>query len=189
MNNQIEVWSLKTRVFHTLIVFSVFVAFLTEDFEKIHQIAGYTILFLLIFRIYYSFRNGNKFEKLSQFFHSPKAISSFLFSVLKLKEERYLGHNPLAGIVMFSILIVLLLSFVSGSLGWALKDGEGLLSLFISIDFKVGEELLNIHENLTDLLLILVGFHLIGVVVSSILTGENLARVIFKDGLKRIKDE
>jgi cytochrome b len=185
MNNKVLVWSSKSRFFHSMLVVSVILAFLTEEFTMAHQFIGYTIFLLLIFRLYYGFTSINRFERLSELFHSPKDIFTFLLSVLKFKEKRYIGHNPMAGLVMFLMLITLFSLTVTGGVGLALKESEGLLSLFLSSNFKIGDIILEIHEGLTKLLLILLFFHLSGVVVSSILTKENLAKSIFVDGLKR----
>jgi cytochrome b len=180
-----DVWSWKIRLFHLLLVVSVATAFLTEDFEKIHEIVGYTTFLLVLWRVFYGFYTEDRYAKISQFFHKPSKIVSFFKSVLARKEERYLGHNPLAGAVMFTILITLLLSAISGASGFAMKEEEGFLSLWIGADFQLGELLLELHEISSNFILLLIAIHLSGVVVSSLLTRENLAKSIFTDGKKR----
>ncbi len=66
-----------------------------------------------------------------------------------------------------------------------MKEGEGLLSEYIAMNSKLGDNILDLHEILSKILLILVGFHLIGAIFSSILTRENLIKSIFIDGLKK----
>lgn len=185
MEKLVQIWSTPIRIFHSLLLISVVTAFLSEDFEELHEIVGYTIFILVVLRLIYGFISNNKYERLSHFFYSPKEMVEFAKSVLSLNEKRYLGHNPLAGVVMFTILITLIASAITGAFGFAMKEEEGFLSAFIEVNFKLGELLLNIHELLSDLLIVLVVFHLIGVAVSTILTGENYIRAIFKDGMKK----
>ncbi len=181
----VKIWSLPTRISHSLLVFFVAVAFLTEDFELIHEFAGFVILAVVIFRLYYGFTSKNSYEKISSFFYAPNKIFSFIKSVLIFKEEKYLGHNPLAGIVMLLIFLILILMAISGSVGYAMKEGEGVLSFLINMNSKLGDSLLDLHDILSKFLLVLIGFHLIGAIVSSILTRENLIKSIFINGLKK----
>ena len=184
-NSDIQIWNKFIRIFHALLFLLVTVAFLTEDFELTHEIVGYGVIFLVIFRIFYGIFTQDKFAKLSEFFHSSESILSFVLSVVKLKEQRFLGHNPLAGLVMFLMLFLLLASGISGILGFAMKEEEGFASQFINANFELGEKMLHMHEVTSNILLGLIAFHLIGVLLSSILTSENLAKSIFLHGKKR----
>jgi cytochrome b len=179
------IWNKFIRFFHLFLVLGILIAYLSEDFETLHEIVGYFVLIILVVRINYGFITKDKFAKLSGFFHSPKKIFSFIKSVLTFKEERYLGHNPLAGLVMFSIFLTIFVSVFSGIFGFAMKEEEGFASGFITPNFEFGEKLLELHEVSTDILLILIILHLIGVIISSILTKENLAKSIFIHGKKR----
>jgi cytochrome b len=179
------VWNKTIRTFHSLLILSILVAFLTEDFEVVHEVVGFFILLLILFRLTYGIFTKNRFAKISEFFHSPKNIFSFIKSVLTFKEKRYLGHNPLGGFVMFLMLILIVVIIFSGSLGFAMKEEEGIMALFVGANFQIGKALLDIHHISTNFLLVLIAFHLIGVAVSSILTRENLAKSIFFDGKKR----
>ncbi len=181
----IEVWSKPIRIFHSLLIMLIITAFLTEDFKKIHEVVGYMILSLIIFRIIYGLITKNIYEKLSSFFFSPKEILLFIKSVLQLNEKRYLGHNPLAGLVMIGIILTIIGMAISGGVGFAMKEEEGFLAMLVTPNFELGKTLLNLHELLSHILLILIGSHLMGVLVSSILTKENYLRAIFRDGKKK----
>ena len=181
----VEVWSKKVRIFHSLLILSIVVAFVLEDKKEIHEIAGYTALLLVLFRIFYGFVTKNRYEKLSSLFFPPSEIWAFVKSVMKLAEKRYLGHNPLAGLVMFAMLVTIATMAITGGVGYAMKEEEGILALFVTPNFELGKEVLDIHEILSKILLGLIGMHLMGVVVSSILTKENYIRAIFGDGKKK----
>jgi len=181
----IQVWSSPIRSFHILLILSILTLFLTEDFKKIHEITGLFVLFLIIFRITYGIITKNRYEKISTFFYGLSDIYKFIISILKQKEIRYLGHNPLAGIVMILMFLILIMMTISGVIGFAMKEEEGFFAFLITNNFELGKEILHIHHFLSNLLLALIGFHLIGVAVSSFLTKENLAKSIFITGLKR----
>jgi cytochrome b len=182
---KIDVWSRTIRLFHIFFVISITVLFFSEDFEELHEIVGYIALFLVLFRFWHGFSTKNQYAKNSEFFHSPKKIFSFLKSVMIFKEERYLGHNPMAGLVMFLILITTIISAISGAVGFAMKEEEGFAVALIEPNFELGKEILAVHTYSTDFLLVLIGLHLMGVLVSSVMTKENLAKSIFIDGKKR----
>jgi cytochrome b len=168
-----------------LLFISVTTAFLTEDFELLHEITGYLAIFLVIIRLIYGIFTKNRYAKLSEFFHSSDEVFNFIISIFKFKEKRYLGHNPLAGLTMFFMLFMILASGISGILGYSMKEEEGFASQFITANFELGEKMLHMHEVTSNVLLFLIIFHLIGVLVSSILTSENLAKIIFFTGKKR----
>ncbi len=75
----VKVWNLPTRISHSLLIFFVIVAFLTEDFERIHESAGFIILAIVMFRISYGLKTKNEYEKLSSYFYSPSKIIRFIF--------------------------------------------------------------------------------------------------------------
>ncbi len=181
----VEVWSKKVRIFHSLLILSIVVAFVLEDKKEIHEIAGYTALLLVLFRIFYGLIAKNRYERLSSLFFPPSEIWAFVKSVMKFAEKRYLGHNPLAGLVMFAMLVTIATMAITGGVGYAMKEEEGILVLFVTPNFELGKEILGIHKILSQILLGLIGMHLMGVIVSSIQTKENYIRAIFGDGKKK----
>ena len=81
---------------------------------------------------------------------------------LRHREPRYLGHNPLGGWMIVALIAAVILT---GSSGW-------LYTTDASWGVKWVED---VHEALAIVLLVLVGFHIAGVVVTSVRHRENLA--------------
>ncbi len=81
--------------------------------------------------------------------------------MLRGTEPRHVGHNPLGGLMVLALLLVL--------------GGLGVTGWMMGLDAFWGNELLgNLHADLANLLLVLVGLHLLGVAWESFRHGENL---------------
>jgi cytochrome b len=68
------------------------------------------------------------------------------------RPKHYAGHNPVGGIAVFAMIAILIATLYTGL-------------------FAQGEEL---HETFANLILIVAGLHVAGVIAESLLTGENL---------------
>ena len=77
-NNQfIKVWDIAIRVFHWTLVGCFAIAFISsEDSRKLHVFFGYSVLFLVLFRIVYGFV-GTKYARFSDFLY-PSGSNSGL---------------------------------------------------------------------------------------------------------------
>jgi cytochrome b len=181
----VKVWDLPLRIFHWLLVVSFFVAYLTEDeLLTVHVWAGYLVLGLLLFRLFWGFF-GNDYARFSSFLCSPVKSFAYLKDAITLKSKRYLGHNP-AGAAMIVLLIVsLLMTVISGLIVYAADQNLGPLSGMVgSSNEKLWEEVHEIAANLTLLLVIL---HVVGVAFESVVHGENLVKSMW-NGYKKSDD-
>lgn len=165
MSQRILVWDVPTRVFHWLLVFSFTGAYLTAESEMdrdIHVVLGYTLLGLLAFRLLWGFF-GTRYAQFRSFLFKPGEVVAYALSMLKGKPAHYIGHNPLGSVSVWLLLGLGILSGVSGVLTYQDIGGDVL------------EEL---HELVSDAMLIVVLIHIAGVVVSSVLHRENLVRAM-----------
>jgi len=92
---QVLVWDAPVRVFHWLMVLCFAGAYITSESETwrlVHVTLGYTMAGLVVFRILWGFV-GTRHARFSSFVRGPKAISSYLRSLLRRAPE----HNDLAG--------------------------------------------------------------------------------------------
>ncbi len=180
--NTIKVWDPLIRVFHWSLVFSFFLAYVTEDsWESEHVIAGYIVAVLIGFRLVWGVI-GTRRARFTQFVQSPQAVLVYLKQMIRFKVPHYLGHNPAAAAMIVCLLISLVMVSLSGMMIIA-GEGQGPLAgtLFAAVNHDLAEE---IHELFANFTLLLVFLHVAGVLFSSLLEKENLIRAMIT-GRKR----
>lgn len=203
--DQVKVWDLWVRIFHWTLVLAFATSYLSGDeweaWGDVHEISGYLILGLLVFRIIWGFI-GSQYARFSDFIYSPKRVIEYLKSLLSTHPKYYLGHNPAGGWMVVILLACLLATTVTGLKVLADEHQEGPLATLewqlpslISVaearrmggeqvenEAREGEEnesaWKEIHEFFANFTLFLVIVHILGVIVSSRLHKENLARAM-----------
>jgi cytochrome b len=161
--SRILVWDLPTRVFHWLLALSFAGAFVTADSEKlrdVHVVLGYTLLGLIVFRLVWGVV-GTRYARFASFAFGPRAVLDYLRSLLSLRPQHFLGHNPAGS---WAIWLILSLGLISGASGYAVYNDVG------------GELFEELHEGAANFMLAVIAVHVVGVVASSLLHGENLAK-------------
>lgn len=161
MKTRILIWDFPVRIFHWALVASFAGAWLTAESERwrdIHIACGYTLAGLIVFRLLWGVV-GTRYARFSDFVRSPAAVWRYLRSLLTRSPQAHTGHNP-AGAV--AILALLALGLATAASGWFLDVGTG------------GDWLEEAHELLASTMLAIVGLHVAGVLVSSLLHHENL---------------
>ena len=196
MNNAktVRVWDIAIRLFHWSLVITFAVAYLTGENDEqdfIHSYAGYVIAGLLLFRIIWGFV-GTRFAQFSSFVFGPKTTLQYLGGLFRGKAQHYLGHNPAGAAMVFLLLFSLTATIYTGLEAYA-GEGKGpLASSSMSViataradddgenENRNGEDDLweEIHEFFANLTLVLVGFHIAGVIVSSRLEHQNLVKAM-----------
>ena len=177
LNNKIKVWDILLRIFHWSLVLFVLILFLTEgDFLWIHSYAGYTVLLLIAFRLIWGFI-GTKYARFSNFITTPKEALVYLKEELAGDAKHYIGHNPAGAIMIFMLIIALLLTGFTGMATIA-TEGKGPLAATFIASYS-GEFLGEIHVFLTNIILLLIILHVLGVIFSSFAEEENLVRAMF----------
>jgi cytochrome b len=162
---EVLVWDLPVRVFHWLLAASFIGAFVTaesERYRQLHIVLGYTVLGLLLCRLVWAFA-GSRYARLSSFAFGPKAVLAYLRSMLSGAPAHYVGHNPAGS---WSIYAIVVLGVVTGLTGYALDSAPG------------GRSMEALHEGVANAMLAIVILHLIGVIASSVLHRENLAKAM-----------
>ena len=182
----IKAWDPLVRVFHWSLVFFFLLAFATEDdWMNLHVWAGYAIAMLIGFRLLWGII-GTRNARFLTFVKSPQIVMQHLRSMLSLKASHYLGHNPVAAVMVIALLASISLVAFSGMVLIAV-EGQGPLAgtLFVGANGKAMEE---IHEFFANFTLLLVFLHVAGVVVSSLLEGENLVKAMIT-GRKKARQQ
>lgn len=167
---RVLVWDLPTRAFHWMLALAFAGAYITGESKGwlvVHSLFGYTLLGLIAFRLLWGFA-GTRYARFASFAYAPKQVADYLRSLATPAPRHFLGHNPAGSWAIFALLA---LAALAGATGW--------LAL-LRIGDKALEEL---HEGISNAMLAVVLLHVAGVIVSSYLHRENLARAMV-DGYK-----
>lgn len=159
--HRILVWDVPVRVFHWLMVASFAGAYLTAESERwrlLHVTLGYTMAGLVGFRIFWGLV-GSRYARFSSFLRGPQAVARYLKSLVHGKPEHHTGHNPAGAL---AILAMLLLTLAVTASGWAVYSDVA------------GKWLEEAHEVAANVMLTVIGVHIVAVLVSSWLHRENM---------------
>ncbi len=162
---KVLIWDLPTRVFHWLLAASFLGAFVTaesERFRDVHVALGYTMLGLIGFRLLWGVI-GTRYARFGSFAFGPRSVVRYVKSLFTRSPQHHPGHNPAGSWAIYALLA---LAVVTGLTGYAAYNDIG---------GDWGEEL---HEAIANAMLAVVFVHIAGVVVSSLIHRENLARAM-----------
>ena len=182
----IKVWDPLLRTFHWSLVLFFSIAYITEDdWTSLHVVSGYTVTMLIAFRLLWGLI-GPRYARFSQFIKSPAEVLTYIGKMLSLKVPHYLGHNPAAAAMILSLLLSIIMVCFTGMIIIA-AEGQGPLAntFFSAMNAEWMEE---IHEFFANFTLLLVILHVIGVLFSSILERQNLARAMITGLKKRVNN-
>lgn len=203
MTNEVRVWDPLVRIFHWSLVISFTIGYLTGDEESsLHVYAGYTVLGLICFRVLWGLI-GTRYARFSDFVYSPAKVIDHVKGLFSSNPRRYLGHNPVGGWMVITMLATLFVVTISGLKVYALEEGLGPLAgdaveiRLVSVarandddreyrddkDDEDAEEFWEefweeIHEASSNFMLLLIALHIAGVMIASRLYRENLVRAM-----------
>lgn len=173
-DNKFKVWDLFIRVFHWTLVASFSVAWLTQEQQyQPHLWFGYTVIALVAMRILWGFV-GSRHARFSDFVTGPVTLWRYLRSMLSGQSRRYLGHNPAGGMMIVLMILTLLTIGISGIALDGAENWSGPLANYNL--FHYTEQIKQLHSLSTDLMLLWIALHLLGVLYSSIIHHENLVK-------------
>jgi cytochrome b len=167
----VPIWDLLVRALHWTLATSIAVAWFTRTGSPLlHEIAGYLALTCVVIRVAWGFV-GREHALFRSFLKSPGQTMTYARAVLRGREARHLGHNPLGAWMIVALLGTVMVVSLTG---W----------LYTTDRFWGVEWVANLHDALADALLLLVALHVVGVVVTSWRHRENLVAAMFH-GRKR----
>jgi cytochrome b len=166
-----RVWDLPVRLFHWTLVVLVALAWWSAEEHKddLHLYLGYGVLSLLLFRILWGFF-GSSTARFSAFVRGPAAVIRYV-------RDRFhwptAGHAPLGALSVIA-LIVLLLVIVGTGLIALDEDGffGGPLASLVSI--STSDTARELHEDLFNVLLAVIGLHVAAILLYRLALGRNL---------------
>lgn len=177
-----KIWSLTTRISHWLLALGFTIAYFTGENEwqmNYHYAFGALAGGILFFRIIYGFI-GSKYSRFRDF---PMSISQQIeFLKNYFSKNTYVGHNPLASVVMISMMFVGVFTAFTGYL-WATETSQFL-------GFTLTEEMVEeSHEIGAKLFLILVFAHLAGILADTIFHRKTGTLASIFTGYKNVETE
>jgi cytochrome b len=183
----VRVWDVPVRSVHWLVALLVLVSWITAEngWLRWHRLSGYAVLSLVGFRIYWGFC-GSRTARFADFVRGPGAAVKYLrtFSTRRDPAPSAIGHNPLGG---WNVVALLALLFAQALLGLFAVDVDGLESgpLARHVSFETGRYLAALHHVLFNVLLVLIGLHVLAVLLHGIYRRENLIGPMIT-GFKRV---
>jgi cytochrome b len=181
---RVRVWDPLVRLFHWSLAAAVLIAFLTEDEQiDLHLIAGYSVLALIGFRLVWGLV-GPRHARWSDFVRGPRATLAYLKDALRGRAARHLGHNPAGAAMVVALILGLTATALSGLAVLGASELSGPLAPYLmGLSPRAAHGLVELHEVVANLTLLLVPLHLLGVALASWQHRENLVRAMI-DGTK-----
>jgi cytochrome b len=171
----VVVWDWPLRLFHWVLAASVLIAWFTPNaYDTVHRIAGYTVLGLIAFRLVWGF-TGSRYSRFHNLVRLSRAAPVFLWGVTRGQTGRYLGLNPAGAAMSVALLLSLTVSTISG---W----------MSVTVRFFGVPWVESLHTTSSDLVIVLVIVHVLGVLTICVLQKENLVRAMI-NGRKRDRGE
>lgn len=166
----VRVWDLPTRLFHWLLVLLFAASWWSAENREMewHYRSGITILILLAFRLIWGVIGGST-ARFIGFLRGPGAAIEYVRGVV----PKDAGHNPLGG---YSVIAMLLALMVQVGTGLFATDIDGLVSGPLShfVDFDQGRQAAEIHETSFNILLVLIGLHVLTILFYLVVRRRNL---------------
>jgi cytochrome b len=157
----VKVWDPLVRGVHWTLVVCVIGDFaLNEPGGVAHRWLGYAAAGLVVLRLIWGFF-GTPHARFSDFFPTPSRLMPYVRALLRGREPRMVGHNPLAALMMLTLMVLLLALGVTGF-------------LLGTDSFWGSDTMLGIHGAIANTLIVLVAMHAAAAIIESIRHRENL---------------
>lgn len=183
----VPVWDAPTRAFHWFLALAVAVGAVTGFFAPewmlgLHVWSGYGLGALLIFRVVWAFF-GSEYSRVDSFAFPPRMVIHHLRELLTGRAAHSIGHNPAGAAMIFALAVVLAGILVTGLITLGGQEKQGFLAGIVP--YTLGHGAKEVHEALTNLLLVLVALHVGGVIMESLRSRSNLVAAMMT-GRKRV---
>jgi cytochrome b len=169
------VWDVPVRAFHWTLVVLIATSFVTAQIGgnamQIHELSGFTILTLVLFRLLWGVMGGTH-ARFHAFVRGPRVVWHYATSLLSGRPGFHPGHNPLGGWMIVAMLASVLLQAGTGLFANDDIITEGPLARHVSKE--ISDLLSKIHEANSKLLLALIFVHIAAALYYFIARRDNL---------------
>ena len=183
-NLLMRVWDAPTRLFHWLLVLLVVFSYISaqEDWIELHFLSGYTILTLLLFRLVWGFV-GSDTSRFGNFLRNPLEGLKHLAHFTRREPDTEVGHNAAGGWMVIAMLLVLGAQVTTGLFS---RQDDGLdAPLAHHLSKSVSNQLTGLHGTIFNIILALVGLHVVAIVAYAVVKRHDLVRPMVT-GRKRL---
>ena len=183
-NLLMRVWDAPTRLFHWLLVLLVAFSYVSvqKDWIELHFLSGYTILTLLLFRLVWGFV-GSDTSRFGNFLRNPLEGLKHLAHFTRREPDTEVGHNAAGGWMVIAMLLVLGAQVTTGLFS---RQDDGLdAPLAHHLSKSVSNQLTGLHGTIFNIILALVGLHVVAIVAYAVVKRHDLVRPMVT-GRKRL---
>jgi len=156
----VRVWDIPVRLFHWILVALIILSFTTAQIGgnamRVHELSGFTILALVLFRVLWGLFGGT-YARFADFVRAPTHALGYAKALARGRAPFYAGHNPLGGWMIVAMLLCLLMQAGTGLFAnddimtegplypWVSKQTSDLLSKIHQINFYMLLTLIPLH--------------------------------------------
>lgn len=166
-----RVWDLPTRLFHWTLVILIALSWWSAEYhyDDLHLYLGYGVLSLLFFRIGWGVV-GSSTARFRSFVRGPASVARYVRDRFKWPVA---GHAPLGALSVVALIVML---FVQVGTGLFALDEDGLFGgpLAPLVGIATSDAARELHEELWDFLLALIGLHVAAILLYRLALGKNL---------------
>lgn len=178
------VWDLPLRLFHWLLVASLFLLWLTQrlgyehlteipaafnlDWMTIHMWLGYWMLGLLVFRLLWGLV-GPRHARFHSFFPLPRRVLAYVKGAAKPA-----GHNPLGAMMVFLMLGLIGLQAVTGLFTTDDVFTSGPFNQVTWLSPETVAALSGLHHRLFNYILAAIAIHVLAIIIYAVAFRHNL---------------
>lgn len=170
----VTVWDGAVRIVHWTIALLFGVSWYTHDANlEWHRYAGYALLTLVLFRIYWGFA-GSTTARFAHFVKGPAGVARYARTLLRRDGSApTVGHNPIGAI---SVLLLLAALLAQCLIGLFVTDVDGLESGPLSslVSFDTSRSLAEWHGRLFTALQVLIAIHIAAILFYLLARRDNL---------------
>jgi cytochrome b len=183
------IWPLFNRVSHILLILFFTASYVLADFDELlsyHVAFGLALGVVFLFRVLWGYI-GPKHSKFKDFNFNLVDLKEYLLSPFS-KTKEYLGHNPASSYAIVAMIVLAMLSILSGLLYYGIEENHGIFSFLNSQFFKKMELFEELHELFANMLLGVILIHIAGSLIDRFIKkGDAIESMI--DGYKKTSQE